>query len=371
MSSASASASASVPAPKPVLLLGSASIHVARVARGLCEAGQPVVLATHGALAMLPHPLLLDKTEIDLAVLNWRAPHRLRELMARWTPRVVHAQQANSVGWHAARAVYGTGVPMVLTLWGSDVLTLPSRSPLHRWMVKRALRGARAWTADANVLLDAARQVAGDAGGAPAIERVWIPLGIAEPVAMPDVPRERRILSCRLHKPLYRIDAILRAFARLPGRCQAWRLEVASGGPQTDELRRLATALGIAERVDFSGVLDASVLARSYRRAAVFASVPETDGTSVSLLEAMAAGCVPVLSDLPANREWVTEGRNGFLAPDLGQLDQALLRAIDTWESGEWARSGQPFNAAMVRDKALFSGNIQQFLALYDRLSRP
>ena len=367
----------------PVLLLGSASIHVARVARGLCEAGQPVVLATHGALAMEHHPLLLDATEIDLSVLNWRTPHRLRELITRWSPRVVHAQQANSVGWHAARAVRGTGVPMVLTLWGSDVLTLPSRSPLHRWMVKRALRGASAWTADANVLLDAARQLVGDVGdvgdtgeaseanSTPRIERVWIPLGIPEPVAMPEVPRERRILSCRLHKPLYRIDAILRAFARLPGRCQAWRLEVASGGPQTDELRRMAAALGVAERVDFTGVLDASALARSYHRAAVFASVPETDGTSVSLLEAMAAGCVPVLSDLPANREWVTEGRNGFLAPDLSQLDQALLRAVDTWESGDWARSGQPFNAAMVRDKALFSRNIQQFLALYDRLPCP
>ena len=372
-----------VPASAPVLLLGSASIHVARVARGLCEAGQPVVLATHGALAMEHHPLLLDATEIDLSVLNWRTPHRLRELITRWSPRVVHAQQANSVGWHAARAVRGTGVPMVLTLWGSDVLTLPSRSPLHRWMVKRALRGASAWTADANVLLDAARQLVGDVGdvgdtgeaseanSTPRIERVWIPLGIPEPVAMPEVPRERRILSCRLHKPLYRIDAILRAFARLPGRCQAWRLEVASGGPQTDELRRLAAALGVAERVDFTGVLDASALARSYHRAAVFASVPETDGTSVSLLEAMAAGCVPVLSDLPANREWVTEGRNGFLAPDLSQLDQALLRAVDTWESGEWARSGQPFNAATVRDKALFSRNIQQFLALYDRLPCP
>lgn len=354
--------------PAPVLLLGSASIHVARVARGLCDAGQPVVLATHGALAMERHPLLLDATEIDLAVLRWRAPRRLRELIARWSPRVLHAQQANSVGWHAARAVRGTGVPMVLTLWGSDVLTLPSRSPLHRWMVQRGLRGASAWTADANVLLAAARQLAGDT---PAIERNWIPLGIPDPVPMPDVPRERRILSCRLHKPLYRIDAILRAFARMPGRCHAWRLEVASGGPKTDELRCLASALGIAERVDFTGWLDASALARSYHRAAVFASVPESDGTSVSLLEAMAAGCVPVLSDLPANREWVTEGRNGFLAPDLGQLDQTLLRAIDTWESGEWARSGQPFNAALVRDKALFSRNIQQFLALYDRLPRP
>jgi glycosyltransferase involved in cell wall biosynthesis len=115
-------------------------------------------------------------------------------------------------------------------------------------------------------------------------------------------------------------------------------------------------------------MLDAPALARSYHRAAVFASVPESDGTSVSLLEAMAAGCVPVLSDLPANREWVTDGRNGFLVDDLVALDTALVRAIDESESGAWARGGQPFNAALIRDKALFANNIQQFLALYDRL---
>lgn len=350
----------------PVLMVGSASIHVARVVRGLCEAGQPVVLATHGELAIEPHPLLLDVAQVDFSVARLDTPYRLRRLVRRWSPRVLHAQQANSVGWHAARAVRGTGVPLLLTLWGSDVLTLPSRSAFHRWMVRQALLGAQAWTADAQVLLAAARELAGDGP-----LREWIPLGIAEPPALPGVVAERRILSCRLHKPLYRIDAILQAFARLPQRCAGWTLEVAAAGPQTDELRRMAGTLGIAPRVEFTGLLDAQSLARSYRRAALFASVPESDGTSVSLLEAMAAGCLPVLSDLPANREWVTEGHNGFLVGDLARLDDVLLRAIDTWESGTWARDGQPFNRQLIRDKAMFSGNIRQFLQLYDRLRRP
>jgi glycosyltransferase involved in cell wall biosynthesis len=350
---------------KPVLLVGSASIHVARMARGLLAAGQPVVLATHGELKIDPHPLLLAYKQVDLSIKRLDAPYRLRRLIKRWAPRVLHAHQANSVGWHAARAVRGTGVPLVLTLWGSDVLTLPSRSAFHRWLVRSALRGAQAWTADAQVLLAAAAALAPEAAATP---REWIPLGIDEPPALPGVQPERRILSCRLHKPLYRIDAILQAFARLPGRCANWRLEVAAAGPQTDELRRMADTLGIAARVDFTGMLDAQSLARSYRRAAVFVSVPESDGTSVSLLESLAAGCLPVLSDLPANREWVTDGHNGLLVADLARLDDALLRAIDTWDTGTWARDGQPFNRQLVRDKAMFEGNIRQFIALHARL---
>ena len=161
----------------PVMVLGSASIHVARFVRGLLAAGERVVVATHGALALDAHPALLEQTEVDLSVLSRSAQRRLRGLITRWQPRVVHAHQANSVAWHAVRAGRAVGVPVVVTLWGSDVLGLPQRGPLHRWMVRHALRGAAAWTADARHLLEAAAAVA-EPGG-PAL-REWIPIGIDE-----------------------------------------------------------------------------------------------------------------------------------------------------------------------------------------------
>ncbi|HBE80849.1 MAG TPA: glycosyl transferase family 1, partial [Firmicutes bacterium] len=40
-------------------------------------------------------------------------------------------------------------------------------------------------------------------------------------------------------------------------------------------------------------------------------SIPKSDGTPVSLLEAMAAGCLPVLADLPVYHDWITDGVNG------------------------------------------------------------
>ena len=53
---------------------------------------------------------------------------------------------------------------------------------------------------------------------------------------------------------------------------------------------------------------------------------------------------------------------------DLARLDDVLLRAIDTWDTGSWARDGQPFNRQLIRDKAMFEGNIRQFIALHARL---
>jgi glycosyltransferase involved in cell wall biosynthesis len=69
-------------------------------------------------------------------------------------------------------------------------------------------------------------------------------------------------------------------------------------------------------------------LAELYRVADVCLSVPSSDGTSVALLEAMATGRPVVVSDIPANREWVTEGESGVLVPpgDAPALSDALLR---------------------------------------------
>jgi glycosyltransferase involved in cell wall biosynthesis len=110
-------------------------------------------------------------------------------------------------------------------------------------------------------------------------------------------------------------------------------------------------------------------LALAYRRSAIFVSVPESDGTSVSLLESMGAGCLPVLSDLPANREWVHDGVDGLLVDDLDRLDASLLHAMAWCESGRWEREGRPLNEQRVAKQAMFPDNIRQFVALYERLA--
>lgn len=51
--------------------------------------------------------------------------------------------------------------------------------------------------------------------------------------------------------------------------------------------------------------------------AKIWVSIPESDATSISLLEAMACGSIPVVSDLPANREWIQSGVNGIVVEDL------------------------------------------------------
>ena len=82
-----------------------------------------------------------------------------------------------------------------------------------------------------------------------------------------------------------------------------------------------------------------------------------SDSVSVSLLEAMAHGCIPLLSDLPANREWVGDGDNGLViasvAPPAGALEACLARA---------GAIGQANRAQIERD-GLFAPAVARFLA--------
>jgi glycosyltransferase involved in cell wall biosynthesis len=68
-----------------------------------------------------------------------------------------------------------------------------------------------------------------------------------------------------------------------------------------------------------------------FGRAEVSVSITDQDGTPNSLLEAMAAGAVPVCSDLPSIREWIEHGVNGFIAAfdDPQAVASALRLALD------------------------------------------
>jgi L-malate glycosyltransferase len=104
--------------------------------------------------------------------------------------------------------------------------------------------------------------------------------------------------------------------------------------------------------------LDATTQADWYARARWFVSLPQSDSVSVSVLEAMAHGCIPILSDLPANRELVRDGDNGLIVHDglvIDTLEGLALRADEIAIE----------NRAFIAEHALFPPAIARFV---DRL---
>jgi len=61
-------------------------------------------------------------------------------------------------------------------------------------------------------------------------------------------------------------------------------------------------------------------------RSRIVVTVPASDATAASLLEAMAAGCVVVANDLPANREWLPPEALVPADPTPAEIAAALVR---------------------------------------------
>ncbi len=143
------------------------------------------------------------------------------------------------------------------------------------------------------------------------------------------------VLSLRAHEEIYRVSDIIRAFARLPGvagtrQSRGPFLVVGHSGSRTADLRSLTEDLGIADRVRFIGTVPEPELAPLLAHAACYVTASRVDGTSVTLLQAMACGAPVVASDTPGNLGWVDDGVTGFTFPtgDVEGLAAAMSRAI-------------------------------------------
>jgi glycosyltransferase involved in cell wall biosynthesis len=220
--------------------------------------------------------------------------------------------------------------PLFLVCWGSDLLLNATRSPLHRARARYTLSRADTVHVDAAVLADAAIRL-----GAPR-DRVWNRAWGVDTVALaptePWVARRARaggalrILWTRRLQPLYRPEVFLDALARLRARGVAFAATIAGDGALRSGLEARARSIGVADAVRFLGWIGESEIRGLYAAHDVYVSLSRSDSTSQSLLEAMAAGLVPVVSDIEGNREWVTHRREGYLVP--GDDVEAVACAI-------------------------------------------
>ena len=150
-------------------------------------------------------------------------------------------------------------------------------------------------------------------------------------------PSDRRLaaepftlLSTRSWEPIYGVEIIARAFVEIAQRYQHVNLVLLGNGSQAGMLRKIFLDGNVLERVSFPGQVGYGALPRYYRSANLYLSASHSDGTSISLLEAMACGLPVLASDIPGNQEWIQPGVQGWLFRDcnVSSLVEGITRAI-------------------------------------------
>ncbi len=341
--------------PKRLLLIGStqSDVHL-RNYYSLIEGYFDEVLLVSGNSVDFCETKVLDfglKNPITI----WKTIKRLQNIIAQFKPDIIHVHQANSFGYITAKANKGK-IPQVLTIWGSDVLLLPKKSAIHKRIVQTALKGAHQITADASFIQRNVTELIGHHHFHTAN------FGIDLPALDIDLEKKENIVySNRLHNDLYNIDRIIEGFAKFYENQNDWKLIVAGRGSKTDELKQLAAEKLPKMAYEFVGFVDYDTNMSYYQRASIYVSIPSSDGTSVSLLEAMACGAIPVVSDLPANHEWITSGKNGIvLKKDVADALNAAQKLDHVYLAAE--------NNAIIEKKATKKANRKIFLGIYKSL---
>jgi glycosyltransferase involved in cell wall biosynthesis len=257
---------------------------------------------------------------------GWQAgKEQFAAIAADVRPDLVHAGPVQGPAFLAALSGFH---PLVTMSWGSDLLRQADRSP---WM-----RFATAYTLDrTDVFLGDCQTVAARAAdfGVPRKRRVLFPWGVDLSHFSPENGRvhgaawrkrlgwqDHFVVMCnRTWAPLYGVDLLARAFILAVEANPALRLLLAGDGPQAPLIRSLLAPLG--EFVHFPGRVNFQDLPGLYCAGDVFVSPSHSDGSSISLLEALACGRPVLVSDIPSNREWVRPGQAGELFADDSVLD--------------------------------------------------
>lgn len=301
---------------------------------------------------------------------SWQAAAaQLSSLLDKVRPDLVHAGPIQGPALLTAMAKFH---PLVAMSWGSDLLVGAKRSPWMRFVTRYTLERTDIFIGDCKTVTDEAGQY-----GFPPGKMVRFPWGVDLDFYSPENAHDagaalidslgwgdKFIIICNRHwSPIYGVDVLARAFVGAVSENPSLRLLLAGGGEQSDLIHRILSP--VEDYVTYLGHVDRKSLPGFYYAGDLFVSPSHSDGTSISLLEAMACGCPVLVSDIPSNREWVTPGEVGdlFRDNDVFSLTKKILEMAENPNLDQYGRRAR----SLAEERANWKINFQELLVAYQR----
>jgi glycosyltransferase involved in cell wall biosynthesis len=180
------------------------------------------------------------------------------------------------------------------------------------------------------------------------------------------------VFSVRNFTPLYNQETVVEAFSRLRSQRPGAFLLMKNYGGAPDYVNRIRADIRARKIEDHCRIVESIAYEKMpdlYRTANVTVSIPSSDATPMSLLEAMACGAIPVCSDLPSIREWITDGQNGFLVrhDDPDAIAKRMLLALD---GSPVIATFSTKNRLLVEQRASQHVHMRRMAQLYNAISK-
>jgi len=300
---------------------------------------------------------------------HWRDLPKLtfdfRRLTRKIKPDLIHAGPIQTCAFIAVLSGFR---PILTMSWGFDLMDDVHKSKWMERVTRYTLRRSTFFTSDANVTRDKAV-----AYGMNPNHTVVFPWGVDLQHFAPEnrkskiENRKSFTLFCnRSWEPRYGVDILAKAFVKVAQQNPNVELLLLGGGSQAQALRGILQRGGVLDRVSMPGQVAQKDLPRWYHMADLYISPSHVDGSSVSLMEALACGLPCLVSDIPANKEWVEEGVNGWLFPD-GNADALAAKILDAIRSRENLPAMGEAARRSAEKRADWKKNFAKLMEVYQR----
>ncbi len=290
---------------------------------------------------------------------------KFHSIKNKFRPSIIVSHMVGSYGY-IGNIIKDTSVHITVA-WGPDILKTPFKTPFHRVWVQNVVKKANAIVVDAGVLTDILTEYL----HCP-IQKIYVfPYG-------PDKKFKVHSKPVRVLKPPYNLvthrkleaeydpDTIVNALAILKNRGIDFRFTFGSFGSLKNHIKTIMQRKGLVGYVIFTDRLSTDGLIDILDKNGIYVSASVSDSTSVSLLEAMSRGLFPVVSDIPANREWITHGKNGLLfkVGSAFELSENLMRIFN---DPELYNNAIKHNFEVINKMPDFKDNVTRMIAHFTK----
>jgi len=288
---------------------------------------------------------------------------RLRKLIGEISPDIIHS---HSLWYPGYLGVYVGGYPYVITvlngdvLWEKDDIKHYDRGFYTTLRTRWGIKKADLVTGVSEELVNACIRHGAKKGNVHVMRR-----GVdltkfncngnkAEIRQKLNLPLNSKIiLSPRNTGWFYNLDKIVKAMpgvvSKVKDICFVF-IWLGHNPEKENELLGLASEMGVKDHIKIVGFVNHNAVALYHKASDLMVSVSQYDSGPVALQEAMACGDVPVISNLPCVREWITDGWNGILV-DPNNIDQIADSIITLLKNDQMRKNFAEKNWKLIQEK--------------------
>lgn len=298
---------------------------------------------------------------------KWKYPIsilRARRLINKLRPDIVHAHYATSSGLTALVCGFH---PAVVTVHGSD-LTIGITSIIWRPLLKRIFE----YSDCVNTVSKNLQNMVLSMGIRPdKIENLTLGIDTAKFSFVErtkiEQPGVLRLVCTRRLEPVFDHRTTIQALTLLKKKGIEFQMTFVDDGSLLNELKQQVKYAGLKDNVNFMGRVDNDNLPGVLARHSVYLSASLRDGTSLSLLEAMATGLFPIVSNIKANSDWLRHGDDGLLH-NVGDAEDLANCILQLLSKPEIVPKAVRRNRQHVVEEANRNKNMKRLESIYEDL---